>query len=401
MLIICSSEADAVEVLTRDSRIMEGKGFRTFRWMPGFSVKREPTTMVSWVRLHGLDPCLYRPGFLKEICRGFGVFLKADSATLDLSNPAMARVCVEIDLRCSLVPGVWVGTAQQQQWVDIEYEGNIEYCYRCKKQGHSVDKCKKELAKSKRQNLKREQSITEKSRSNAPVETPLATTSILASPKNNLSHQQMESEARQWQFPKRQKIKVNQSKNQPTWKVRNNAIVAHHGPNLRDIEEGFESIVEDSPKHVPKSDAQSEGIQDLRLTPAQSESDMSLMTYTSDRDHRFQNVSVAPCFMQRLKDNIEDYIFEVFEQRRPNLHPTTYMRRLSVDDSDLDNHSPASLAVVDKQFIAPLSIVSAAPVVHDQPNHAELIEGLERSRNQLRRVTRSASKLLFHKNNSC
>uniref|UniRef100_A0A7N0UEP8 Uncharacterized protein n=1 Tax=Kalanchoe fedtschenkoi TaxID=63787 RepID=A0A7N0UEP8_KALFE len=123
----------------------------------------------------------------------------------------------------------------------------------------------------------------------------------------------MESEARQWQFPKRQKIKVNQAKNQPTWKVRNNAIVAHHGPNLRDIEEGFESIAEDSTKHVPKSDAQSEGIQDLRLIPAQSESDMSLMTYTSDGDHHFQNVSVAPCFMQRLKDNIEDYIFQVFE----------------------------------------------------------------------------------------
>uniref|UniRef100_A0A7N0R9U4 DUF4283 domain-containing protein n=1 Tax=Kalanchoe fedtschenkoi TaxID=63787 RepID=A0A7N0R9U4_KALFE len=143
-----------VEVLTRDSQRMEGKGFHTFRWMPGFSTKRESTSMVTWVRLHGLDPCLYRPSFLREVCRGFGVFHKADSATLDMSNPTMAHVCVEIDLRCSLVPGVWVGTEQHQQWVDIEYEGNIEYCYCCKKQGYSVDICKKELAKSKRLNLK-------------------------------------------------------------------------------------------------------------------------------------------------------------------------------------------------------------------------------------------------------
>uniref|UniRef100_A0A7N0U195 DUF4283 domain-containing protein n=1 Tax=Kalanchoe fedtschenkoi TaxID=63787 RepID=A0A7N0U195_KALFE len=110
LLVICSSEDDAIEVLMNDSRKIGNMGFRTFRWTPGFSTKAEPTIMVTWVKLSGLDPCLFRAGFLREICRGFGRFLKADPHTLDLSNLGTARVYVEIDIRQPLVQGIWVGT---------------------------------------------------------------------------------------------------------------------------------------------------------------------------------------------------------------------------------------------------------------------------------------------------
>uniref|UniRef100_A0A7N0UGP0 DUF4283 domain-containing protein n=1 Tax=Kalanchoe fedtschenkoi TaxID=63787 RepID=A0A7N0UGP0_KALFE len=116
-LLICAGEEDVTEILECDSNRMGNALFRTFRWMPGFLVKAEPSSMVAWTRLHGLDSCFYRNSFLREVCLGVESFLKADERTLCLQNPAVARVCMEIDLKNPLVQGFRVSARRRLQWI--------------------------------------------------------------------------------------------------------------------------------------------------------------------------------------------------------------------------------------------------------------------------------------------
>uniref|UniRef100_A0A7N0V349 DUF4283 domain-containing protein n=1 Tax=Kalanchoe fedtschenkoi TaxID=63787 RepID=A0A7N0V349_KALFE len=142
-LVICGSERDAVEGLTSESRRMGSTLFRIFRWSPDFSLNAKPPSVAVWVKLHGLDPCFFRVSFLKEICRGVGRFLKVDDQTLALANPATASVCVEVDMARPLVQGLWVGSVNQQKWVEVDYEGRLDYCGRCKRHGHIRAECRK------------------------------------------------------------------------------------------------------------------------------------------------------------------------------------------------------------------------------------------------------------------
>uniref|UniRef100_A0A7N0ZU89 DUF4283 domain-containing protein n=1 Tax=Kalanchoe fedtschenkoi TaxID=63787 RepID=A0A7N0ZU89_KALFE len=211
ILLICLSAADAAEVLTNDSHRIGNLSFRTLRWTAGFSVKAEPTTMVTWAKLTGLDPCLYRTSFLREICRGFGRFLKADPRTLDLSNPGMAR---------PLAKGIWVGTELQQQWVEIEYEGKLVYCYRCKKQGHSIGSCGKEIARSRRAAEK----INRQGEKLGPTDTR---NGLPVSQDHNELNTTASNNEGKWLVPKGRKKTRDERKHTNTWKQKCANVVEH------------------------------------------------------------------------------------------------------------------------------------------------------------------------------
>uniref|UniRef100_A0A7N0USH0 DUF4283 domain-containing protein n=1 Tax=Kalanchoe fedtschenkoi TaxID=63787 RepID=A0A7N0USH0_KALFE len=102
--------------------------------------------MVTWVCLHGLDPCFFWSGFPREIYQGVGSFLKADECTLCLVNHVVARVCLEINLNNPLVQGFWVSAERSLQRIEVEY-GTDGIMSGCKKQGHLVEECRRELAR--------------------------------------------------------------------------------------------------------------------------------------------------------------------------------------------------------------------------------------------------------------
>uniref|UniRef100_A0A7N0U2F8 Uncharacterized protein n=1 Tax=Kalanchoe fedtschenkoi TaxID=63787 RepID=A0A7N0U2F8_KALFE len=90
----------------------------------------------------GLDEGLMS-NFLREIGRGFGRFMKVDEQTLSPANPAIARVCVEVDMARPLVQGLWVGSETHPKWVEVDYEGCLDYCGRRRRHGNTRADCHK------------------------------------------------------------------------------------------------------------------------------------------------------------------------------------------------------------------------------------------------------------------
>uniref|UniRef100_A0A7N0UEW6 DUF4283 domain-containing protein n=1 Tax=Kalanchoe fedtschenkoi TaxID=63787 RepID=A0A7N0UEW6_KALFE len=391
VLVLCSSTVDAVEVLMNDSRKIGNLAFRTFRRTPGFSVKAEPTIVVTWVKLKGLDPCLFRTSFLKEICRGFGHFLKADPRTLDLSNPGFARVCVEIDIRTSLVNGLWVGSATQLHWVEIEYEGNISYCFRCRKQGHPIEKCRKELARIQRASEKQTQHETKSSLSGRRTVIPTTQEGRVNFEGEDTASQYMKE---QWHLPKSrkhtrgkyvhtwmQKVTKETGSGRMTQLIPPTQKVMPHKEIM--VEEGMSSHVvvrKDDTQPPEIMDSCSESVTDL----GSIRGDLRFLHSQHDFDPGWIRRELETSFMHRIRSSVEDYMSQLYKRQ-----PTAYKEMLSADDSELDHRRIPRLTW--KTDFLEETPQQEKSMEETNRTIAEKVASLKEARDRSRRVTRSAS----------
>ncbi|XP_027158250.1 uncharacterized protein LOC113759869 [Coffea eugenioides] len=122
VLIRLHIEEDFLRVWTRAVWYIADNTMRVFKWTPSFHVDKESS-------LASIVSCLGRPLFI-------------DAATVALSHPSVARVCVKIDLLKELPPRVWLQLGEDHGfWQPLQPESMPKYCVHCYRQGHNQLEC--------------------------------------------------------------------------------------------------------------------------------------------------------------------------------------------------------------------------------------------------------------------
>ena len=92
-------------------------------WVPNFKPSQVTITHATvWVRLPELPIEYYDKEVLLRIGAAIGRTVKIDPITEKQARGRFARLCVEVDLRRSLLPQIKLG----ELWQKIEYEGHVE-----------------------------------------------------------------------------------------------------------------------------------------------------------------------------------------------------------------------------------------------------------------------------------
>ncbi|XP_071939135.1 uncharacterized protein [Coffea arabica] len=92
------NEADFHRCWSRGIWYVHGSPMRVFKWSPAFHVDREPSVVPMWFQLPKLPLHLFHKEALFQVVGVLGIPLLIDAATVAVSRPSVARVCVEVDL---------------------------------------------------------------------------------------------------------------------------------------------------------------------------------------------------------------------------------------------------------------------------------------------------------------
>ncbi|XP_027156573.1 uncharacterized protein LOC113757588 [Coffea eugenioides] len=142
VLIQLQTEADFHRVWFRRVWYVASAPMRVFKWTPGFHVDRESPIVPLWFQLPKLPLHFFHKEVLFQIMSCVGVPLLVDAATLAVSRPSVARVCVEVDLLRTLPSRVWIGNGDSAGfWQELEVEFLPQYCTHCCRQGHGENNC--------------------------------------------------------------------------------------------------------------------------------------------------------------------------------------------------------------------------------------------------------------------
>ncbi|KAL0359387.1 UNVERIFIED_CONTAM: hypothetical protein Sangu_0788100 [Sesamum angustifolium] len=114
---------------------------RVFKWSPTFTPEQESSITPIWVNFLELPAHLYRKDALFAIANNIGTPLQIANSTLNQSNLAKARVCVEIDLLKPLLMEIDLKICDATIVQKIVYEHIPHYCSLCKHVGHSDAEC--------------------------------------------------------------------------------------------------------------------------------------------------------------------------------------------------------------------------------------------------------------------
>ncbi|KAL0327396.1 UNVERIFIED_CONTAM: hypothetical protein Sangu_1817600 [Sesamum angustifolium] len=114
---------------------------RVFKWSPTFTPEQESSITPIWVSFPELPAHLYRNDALFAIANNIGTPLQIADSTLNQTNLAKARVCVEIDLLKPLLKEIDLKICGTTIVQNIVYEHVPNYCSLCKHIGHSDAEC--------------------------------------------------------------------------------------------------------------------------------------------------------------------------------------------------------------------------------------------------------------------
>ncbi|KAG8378930.1 hypothetical protein BUALT_Bualt07G0035800 [Buddleja alternifolia] len=79
---------------------------RVLKWTSDFNPAKESPIKPIWIKVFGIRPHLFHRKFLHHIASLIGKPLKLDEATTKIENPAVAWICVEINVLEKLQPDV-------------------------------------------------------------------------------------------------------------------------------------------------------------------------------------------------------------------------------------------------------------------------------------------------------
>ncbi|KAL0441237.1 UNVERIFIED_CONTAM: hypothetical protein Sradi_0062600 [Sesamum radiatum] len=114
---------------------------RVFKWSPTFTPEQESSITPIWVSFPELPAHLYRKDALFAIANNIGTPLQIADSTLNQSNLAKARVCVEIYLLKPLLKEIDLKICGATIVHNIVYEHIPNYCSLCKHVGHRDAEC--------------------------------------------------------------------------------------------------------------------------------------------------------------------------------------------------------------------------------------------------------------------
>ncbi|KAL0356486.1 UNVERIFIED_CONTAM: hypothetical protein Scaly_1334300 [Sesamum calycinum] len=140
-LISLSNESDYTRLWLRRIWILNGFSMRVFKWSPTFTPNHESSIVPIWVSLPELPAHLFRKDALFAIANNIGMPLQIANSTLNQSNLANARVCVEIDLLKPLLKEIDIQICGTTIVQNIVYEQVPNYCSLCKHVGHRDTEC--------------------------------------------------------------------------------------------------------------------------------------------------------------------------------------------------------------------------------------------------------------------
>ena len=144
VLIRFEKQEDLVKTWLKDVTLLEDYLFRFFKWFSGFVLGIEPSIVPMWISMPGLPLNFFKKPFLELLVKPIRRVLAYDQCTLSLSRPAVARVCVEVNLLSNNPSRIWLDMGDEYaRWRKIIYERNKKYCKTCRKQGHGDEDCRK------------------------------------------------------------------------------------------------------------------------------------------------------------------------------------------------------------------------------------------------------------------
>ncbi|KAL0341722.1 UNVERIFIED_CONTAM: hypothetical protein Scaly_1834800 [Sesamum calycinum] len=140
-LISLSNESDFTRLWLRRIWYLNGFPMRVFKWSPTFTPEQESSITPIWVSFPELPAHLYRKDALFAIANNIGTPLQIADSTLNQSNLAKARVCVEIYLLKPLLKEIDLKICGATIVHNIVYEHIPNYCSLCKHVGHRDAEC--------------------------------------------------------------------------------------------------------------------------------------------------------------------------------------------------------------------------------------------------------------------
>ncbi|KAK4386327.1 hypothetical protein Sango_2503300 [Sesamum angolense] len=120
---------------------LNGFPIRVFKWTPTFTPEQESSITPIWVNFPELPAHLYRKDALFAIANNIGTPLQIADSTLNQSNLAKARICVEIDLLKPLLKEIHLKICGPTIVQNIVYEHIPNYCSLCKHVRHRDAEC--------------------------------------------------------------------------------------------------------------------------------------------------------------------------------------------------------------------------------------------------------------------
>ncbi|KAF9598806.1 hypothetical protein IFM89_031474 [Coptis chinensis] len=144
ILLKFADEEDVVKALARKNPHIEGCRYKISRWSHQFDPTQDSALAPVWVEFYDLPYHLFNPGMLIPIASMIGKYLTIDQATLTMSTPLVARICVEIDLSKPLPSKLKItDPIYMDFWQEVVYDKLPRYCTYCSLQGHNASDCRK------------------------------------------------------------------------------------------------------------------------------------------------------------------------------------------------------------------------------------------------------------------
>ncbi|KAG8387620.1 hypothetical protein BUALT_Bualt02G0040100 [Buddleja alternifolia] len=94
---------DYARVWMKQTWYFDGFPMKVMKWTADFDPSEESPIMPVWIKVFGLKPHWFHRQFLFHVASLVGKPLKLDEATIEISNPATARICVEVNVLEKLV----------------------------------------------------------------------------------------------------------------------------------------------------------------------------------------------------------------------------------------------------------------------------------------------------------
>ncbi|XP_057803314.1 uncharacterized protein LOC131018617 [Salvia miltiorrhiza] len=121
---------------------------RIREWIRNFDPYKEVSSLCQvWVRIYNLPVEYWHAEVISAIGRTLGSPIRIDSLSAHGEKGNFARILVELDLAIPLQESVTIDCGIASFYVEFVYERLPLYCSQCRLTGHTVEKCKKLLAR--------------------------------------------------------------------------------------------------------------------------------------------------------------------------------------------------------------------------------------------------------------
>uniref|UniRef100_A0A1S4D1A7 DUF4283 domain-containing protein n=1 Tax=Nicotiana tabacum TaxID=4097 RepID=A0A1S4D1A7_TOBAC len=121
-------------------------------WTRKFKADLESTLALVWVTLPELPWHYHAWATTERILEPIGPLITLEKATVARTRPTTTKARVEIDLTKPRIKKIQVALIDNNDEFDtfnqiIEYESVPEFCYYCRKKGHSDEQCRNQYKK--------------------------------------------------------------------------------------------------------------------------------------------------------------------------------------------------------------------------------------------------------------